>query len=276
MKKLLTSYVSTGVGQPIKSGSLEHIQNAYTEAIEATVKGIIGDGYDATKYYVLNGLVNTGTYPNYNVTAGAIFYNGEIFLVDAFALSVTSPNVAVGTITTSFVSAPTYDPVEFTDGVDRNVHQVKTIVFGEDTSGSGNVDFEDLIYFMNGAKHFVGETGEPAFLHSWANYASNVALYFQKVGSNIILSGRIGSGAFTGNGSIIFTLPAEYRPQRVVVIPIAMDYINTNGFYGVAVLAIAPSTGNVSTIVDYNFLTAAKAVSSAYPTLNIYAQISLL
>lgn len=137
MKKLDTSAISASTGFPVKSGTLQHIQAAYTEVVSEGVKSIIGPTYDATKVYILSGLVNSGTGLTYAITAGSVFFNGEVYLVPAFAGNIVGPNVLVGAISTSFFSAVNADPVQFTDGIPRNVHQIRQIILQSGLSGSG-------------------------------------------------------------------------------------------------------------------------------------------
>lgn len=141
MKKLDTSAVSTTVGLPIKSGSLQHIQAAYTEAIAEIVKALVNQGYDSTKVYILNGLINSGSGSHFIISAGSVFFNGEVYLVDAVDITVSGPNVIVGTITTSFFSAANADGVEFTDGIVRNIHQIRKVVLSAGLSGSGTANY---------------------------------------------------------------------------------------------------------------------------------------
>lgn len=127
---------------PVKGGTLLHLQLAYQEAITALANSIIGRSADFTNAYVLYGLVNSGTVFSMNVSAGAIYYNGEVFLVDAFTLTVADTPVA--NIVTTFYSASA-DPVTFTDGITRNVHQIRKIVFTDGATGSGLFDFADML-----------------------------------------------------------------------------------------------------------------------------------
>jgi hypothetical protein len=146
MKKIDISAISTTNGMPIKSGTIDHLQSAYQEAIASTVKSIIfGSLYDAAKGYILHGCVNTGTGSNYIISAGAIFYNGEVFQVPAATFTISGSNIAVGSIQTTYFSATNADPVTFTDAVNRNVHQIRQIVFAAGLSGSGAFNFNNSV-----------------------------------------------------------------------------------------------------------------------------------
>ena len=127
---------------PVKGGTLDHLQFAYQEALNAIARNLIGRDIDNTRGYILFGCINTGSAAVMNVTAGAIYYNGEVFLVDAFNLNVSQ--AAVAGIATSYYQTNA-DPVTFTDGVQRNVHEVRKIVFTNAASGSGLFDFNNMV-----------------------------------------------------------------------------------------------------------------------------------
>ena len=144
MRKLNVSAISSSVGMPVKSGTLNHIQLAYQEALTALANSVIGRLPDVYNFYVLYGCVNSGSGLNYNISAGAIYYNGEVFLVDATTFTASSGQVAVGTILTTQYSTNA-DPVTFTDGTLRSVHDIRKIVFASAVSGSGVSDFSAML-----------------------------------------------------------------------------------------------------------------------------------
>jgi hypothetical protein len=142
MKKIITTDITNSVGMPIKSGTLDHLQSAYQEALDSIVRQLTG-AYDSSKVYVLNGCENSGTGGDYNISAGAVFYNGEIFIVPS--ASFTPSGTAVANIDTSYFTSSIADPVEFTDGTPRSVHEIRQIVITDATSGSGVSDYDDFI-----------------------------------------------------------------------------------------------------------------------------------
>ena len=143
MRTLDTSAITNTVGMPVKGGTLVHLQAAYQEALTALANSIIGRLPDNANFYILYGCVNTGTYPVYTISAGAIYYAGEVFLVDAVTFNAGS-NVAVGNLSvTQFVTNA--DPVLFTDNVSRSVHNIRKIAFSAGASGSGICDFANAL-----------------------------------------------------------------------------------------------------------------------------------
>lgn len=143
MRNLNTSAVTSSNGLPVKAGSLVHLQLAYKEAMDALAKSIVIN-YAPNTLYRLFGCINSGTTTDYNISAGAVYYNGEIYLVDAAVFSVSGANVAVATIVTTYFTDPTADPVTFTDGVARSVHEIKKVVIAGGLSGSGISDFSNF------------------------------------------------------------------------------------------------------------------------------------
>jgi hypothetical protein len=143
MKKVLTSSITSTVAMPIKSGTLSHLQAAYQEALDAIAKNLIPN-YQANTVYILAGCKNTGSGLSYIISSGALYYNGEVYLVDSATFTASSGQVAVASVATSYLSAANADPVEFTDGVSRNVHEIKKVALASGVSGSGIADFSDF------------------------------------------------------------------------------------------------------------------------------------
>ena len=135
-KHVLSNNIATGVRQPYTKVTHEWYNAMIDEAINALGKGLVGAN---SNFVVLYGCVNSAS-PNANISAGAIFYNGEIYLCPAFVDGAMANDAA--------------DPVVFSDGNSYNVHQVKTIVWSDAVSGSGDIDFADLKYSQNGVSTY--------------------------------------------------------------------------------------------------------------------------
>lgn len=137
MKKVLYSDIATGIRQPYTKTTHEWYNSMIIEAANALAKGIVGN--NDTDYIVLFGCENSGTYPSVNISAGAIFHNGEIYLVPAYVNPSVVSSV-VGTLSTIYSAS---DPVLFSDGNSRYVHEIKTIEFTDASTGLFNY-FTDL------------------------------------------------------------------------------------------------------------------------------------
>lgn len=132
---------------PFKKGTLQFMQDAHRETLAATIKALIGIGYSPTVIYVMSGVLNSGTAPSYTTNAGSIFFNGEIFDIDAVNFTASGSNVAVFGIVQSQFSIDA-DPVTFTDFVVRNVHNIRKMQLSQGASGTGLADFSQL-YRLN-------------------------------------------------------------------------------------------------------------------------------
>lgn len=174
MKKIDYSAVTSTIAMPHKSGTFLHLQSAYQEGLSALGQCLAGSSYDPTKVYILHGLVNSGSGSNYNISSGSVFYGGEVYLVDAASFTISNPNVAVGIITTTFFAASDADPVEFDDGVLRNVHQIRKIKIQSGLSGSGAGNFLD---FIDVTKRLQGALGEIK-IWNWKFYGGAFTDYF--------------------------------------------------------------------------------------------------
>lgn len=151
MKKLDLSSVSATNQFPVKEGTLDFINLAYQEALTGLGNNIIGVKADPTYGYVLWGCVNSTGAPTFTISAGAIYYSGEVYLVDAVTLSAGTQTVVANIVITQYPTNA--DPVTFTDGVSRNVHNIRKIVFSVGASGSGIFDFNNLRQTAIGLKN---------------------------------------------------------------------------------------------------------------------------
>lgn len=133
MKKLDESFTTGSEGQPALAASFNHIQQSYTEIIDALMKTLKSDQTDPMLMY---GCVNTGSGLNYIISAGAIYYNGEIFLVDAVTFTAPGGQVAVANLVTTFASV---DPILFKSGATHSIHQIRKVVFAAGAANSGNL-----------------------------------------------------------------------------------------------------------------------------------------
>ena len=138
MKKVLYSDIATGVRQPYTKVTHEWYNSMIIEATNALAKGIVGN--NNTDYIALFGCENSDS-PNADISAGAIYQNGIIYLVPAY-VNASITNTIVGTLSTTYSAS---DPVLFSDGNSRYVHEIKTIEFTDAASGSGLFDYADLI-----------------------------------------------------------------------------------------------------------------------------------
>lgn len=126
-------------GQPLSGESFAHMRDGINETTAAIVKGLMSGAYSANDVVIIYGCVDSGTPSvDYNISAGFVLYNGEIYEVPATGVLTISGNVAVATIATTYNAI---DPVTFTDLVTHSVHRIKKVSIALAASGSGIKDF---------------------------------------------------------------------------------------------------------------------------------------
>lgn len=226
MKKIKTSDIISGSAMPFKSGSLEHLQNAYTETIKDLNKAYwAGDDKDS-KPMALYGVENTGSGSTYTISAGALVLStsNEVFQCDAQTVVVSVGQVLVGTITTTYFTATNADPVTFSDSTSNYVHEIRKIVWSSAASGSGDLNYSDLRFrnsFDNAATW--GISGD---LNTWSLGTGSVT-------TNILIEGKKGTLFFealntsTGGSNNYLKLTMTALPTNIKVNSYAICNINT-------------------------------------------------
>ena len=136
MKTVLTVNTATK-RQGFYGKTFTHFREGLVEVAYSLARGLVGN-YSTGDVVILWGCVSSGTTSGastaWAVTAGAIFYNDEVYLVPASNGVFTGANVLVGNVVTAYASG---DPVPLDDLSLVNQHQIKTIVLNQGTSGSG-------------------------------------------------------------------------------------------------------------------------------------------
>lgn len=156
MKILNISNISSSNAMPIKSGTLQFLQDAHKEAIAGLVTNLIPTP-DPNTIYILSGCKNSTVAPIHTLSAGVLYYNGEIFNFDGATFTLTGLQKAYARIeTTQYLTNA--DPVQFTDGVNRNVHNIRKIVIENTILSSGLPEFKDFVTIQNNS--LKGDTKE--------------------------------------------------------------------------------------------------------------------
>lgn len=146
MKKIKTTDIAAGVAYPPSKKGLDFLQQSYQEVLSQLAQSMIGDTPSTTIGYVLYGCRQiriSGS--DFQFTAGAIYFNEEVYALDAIS-TITIASNAILTITT--INDPVADPTEFTDHILRNVHNIRKLVISDGALGSGTINFKDLIYLQ--------------------------------------------------------------------------------------------------------------------------------
>ncbi|MES2382613.1 MAG: hypothetical protein V4538_16310 [Bacteroidota bacterium] len=187
---ITTDILDPSIQQPFTGKSLDFLQDANKEIHLGLAISLIGNSYDISKAYILNGIVPYGTN---QYTAGFILWNEEIYYCPGKTTTTAFANVAIFTITITNDSIA--DPLVFSDNISRNVHKVRRLILSDGVSGSGTFDLLDAIYINT----------------DWI--ANDSSTSYRREGGTVFLSGPAGNvGTSMGNGATSFTLPIGFRP----------------------------------------------------------------
>lgn len=240
MKKIETSAIVGNAGLPIIKATHDQWNENSAEITSSIIKGLLGS-YTTGDLIVLHGCVVTiasGAIPGTgtaNNTAGAIYYNGEIYQVDANAslLSTTNPQTLVWQIVTTYRAG---DPVYWSDGVARNQHREDKMHLVAATAGSGLANYDNtstLPYLMAG-----GPNAAMPLINSYTTSAGLEPRYRKDFFGNVRFAGLVISPASGTPDPNCFQVPNSIKPRKPVAIPIsnssqtdpnAVLYIETNG-----------------------------------------------
>lgn len=195
-----------------KSGTFQFLQDSHKETVGEVMKNIIGPTYDATKGYVLYGLNESAAGSATLVSAGAIFFNGEVYLSPAQIRPATSfPDVPIVSILTTQYTTNA-DPTDFSDGTPRNVHNIRSVHHTNGASGAGSIaDWDNLIWLQ------LKWTSITAYLDAnWADAGAPNVARFTKTRDEVLLQGGVANSLGVSASGTMLTLPSGYRPSQDV------------------------------------------------------------
>jgi hypothetical protein len=132
-----------------KQGTLQFLQDAYKEQFNNLAQSLVqalGNTYSPSTIYVLWGCVNSGSGSTYNISEGAVLFNGEVFSVPAVNLTA-SGNVPVANISVAQYTTNA-DPVTYSDATTANIHNIRTISIGLGASGSTISDYSAFVFLQ--------------------------------------------------------------------------------------------------------------------------------
>lgn len=247
---------------------IDFMQQAYTECLDAIAKFALTNTtgvtvmYGCNQYYTPPTMMEFDEYyetyyyessPDiYGINQGWIYYQGELYYVQAFPYSTVPEDSYVNaTITTSYSAA---DPAVFSNSASNNIHMIRYITFSVSstphTTGDGDIipDYNNWMFannnssaqapvstvinnwltntwntfssnynaLTNPAVTIVGTSGNPQFENGWGSSGLTSALNplsYYKLFNRVYLWGEI-SLSITGtiNTSVIFHLPPGCHP----------------------------------------------------------------
>lgn len=235
MKKIDVSALLGTLGAPFLKQTFVHTDEQVKEVVDALVKSLIST-YTTNDVIILHGCVISGTTTK-AITEGAIYYNGEVYLVDAASGLTAGADTWIFAVVTTYAAG---DPVTYDDSTSHNQHRIDKIAFQVGDSGSDGyvADWDDAI-----VKYLAliqrGDWVNATMLNSWTVGGGGVMRFKKDIFGNVSVQGVVVAPNGTDNVNI-FTLPTGYRPETQLVYQgfvdqgggIYIDYelsINTNG-----------------------------------------------
>lgn len=143
-----TDYSNVALGQEISGNTLTHEQSAVLESLKAITRAL---GVDSAKVTVLFGCVMVKNGNQYDQTAGAVVYQDEVYLVDAF-----SGNHATSIPVYQFYDVNVGAAVRFADLQYRNVHIDHKMRLVMAASGSGEANYNAVDYVKDKIYSLIG------------------------------------------------------------------------------------------------------------------------
>ena len=228
---------------------LDFQQQSFKELIDALVRCLV---IDTTKATVLGYI----TAPVLGTTgAGWVYYGGEVFYFE-------SQNAAIGggQYLAAAISANPTDvaiQTELSDGSLVSIHDQRTITFTP-TNGSSSDPFLNMANWVQLGQNCIYLTPPAINVVSAGDFGSgwspNNRLMYYLLGNEITIQG---DANWTGSGTLIFTLPAGYRPAYQLTFPI----IEIQSGWTIGVIQIATNgqvtlvSNSVSSAQSINFTT---------------------
>lgn len=123
-------------GQEVSGVTLQQHQNQVIESLNSIMQAL---GLDPNEVTILWGLKRDTFEPGYDISAGAVFTNGEIFEVDAFQSPDGSPSPHMHPVTLAVGES-----VRFGDGIFRTAHEDYKYALSSSSTEVGSVAWAGL------------------------------------------------------------------------------------------------------------------------------------
>lgn len=242
MKKLDLSQITGSTGMPLKKGTLLHIVESQREVLDALMRGLVN--YTTGNVIVIYGCAITGTNPGViSNTAGAVYYNGEVYLVDAQTFSTTGSNIPCWTIVETSVSGLGYDTVLLTDASIGYIHKDRKFKLVNGPIGGSGIanyvcDYNSTVVAYFNEVNYVTNTF--TLTTSQTQTITSKQISIDKVGRNITLHFII-EFTFAGAGGSL-------NDTFIITVPKYQNLTN-GGKFGVANLIkiVAPGSAFIRT-----------------------------
>lgn len=236
MKKIDVSALLGTLGAPFLKQTFVHTDEQVKEVVDALVKSLIST-YTTNDVIILHGCVISGTTTK-AITEGAIYYNGEVYLVDAASGLTAGADTWIFAVVTTYAAG---DPVTYDDSTSHNQHRIDKIAFQVGDSGSDGyiADWDDAIV-KNIFDVIYGTwiDATPYLTNSYTAGPSRAFKYRKSIDGTVQFRGGLQSPA-SGSNIQFMTLPSDLRPGSTWQFPSC----GNNSSSGNYVMTIINSTG---------------------------------
>ena len=220
MNTILTNIINDSINreQPFLGPSLQFKEDSDLETFKNIILALIGPSYSTSQVYILWGCVRTGAADGASsgsaaVTAGAVFFNGEVYTVAAFSTANINSQYLASALS---VTNGTPDPVTFADQTSQYVHNVRQWLITQ-AGSAGSTPVSSWVSFSSGTE------GVLATQNNYGNVSGTPILSKDAFG-NVRMEGTLSSpGSITSQ--TFCTLPAGYAPKRNKLF-VAVDVTN--------------------------------------------------
>lgn len=214
MRKFITTNIVTPTKAPITEKALRHINEMVGEPINSLVKSMIGS-YTTNDLIILEGcsLTVTGSAPGNStavLAAGTIYYNGEVYLVDANA-SLTTTNPQTYTWVNDNDTVDSVD-TKFTNNVDYEFLSIRKLKLIAAAAGSGLAN-----YNSTSVKYYKQSTNTGFSVASSVDLTSTSVsiISCKKIGGEVRYTlGAQGTAAGSSICSLTIDCPVGFRMRR--------------------------------------------------------------
>lgn len=227
MKKIETTNILGNSGAPFLAKTHDHYVESILESTSSIIKGILAN-YTTGNIVIINGCAVTfnggGTS---TITAGAVYYNGEIYQVDAASIATPANTLVWGIVTTYRAG----DPIVWSDGVSRNLHSVLKMSLTNAVTGTGLADYNAAIVIN-------------LMYNNWStltllnSYTGNV--YYRNTPFGFQMTGVISTHTVTS--IIVGNVPAAFRPIT------QKQFIANSTSIGTAYIGVLMTNGDIQLV----------------------------
>ena len=242
MKKLLTTNITSTAQMPIRKMTLDHLQTAYTELINAITGSLIGITYGNIGQIAVIGSANTTPGgATYTIDPGFIMFNGALYETVGGVVNTVGPQTCVASIATTYATG---DPTEFTNAASYNIHEIKKIAFSAGLPGTGVFDYDDMT-FVKVTPDCVGSTTGVAYGTGYDDGGLGERVYYAKNRDALVtINGVAYADGTPSMADPIFTLPAALWPSTKRTAPCI---VSTGGGFYTAILSV-DTNGDVTAL----------------------------